>query len=229
MDDAPDPDVLSDERADPVPGPAARSQLRESMSLAFVTALQRLPARERSALLLHDVGGFAGGEVARMLGTSVASVNRLVRRARAVMKSSLPDGSSAPLPGSPEERELVAGFVAAHERGDVAGVIALLTDDAVLTMRPESRVYRGRGAIGAALSTVPGDGHLERLRGVLARANGQPAIAWYLDDPEREAAQAMVIDVLTLRGHRISAITAFNQPALFDRFGLPPSLPGRPR
>lgn len=229
MDDAPDPDVLSDERGDPVTGPAARYEAHESMSLAFVTALQRLPARERAALLLHDVYGFADGEVARMLDTSVASVNRLVQRARSTMDSILPDRPSAPLPGSPEERELVARFMAAHERGDVAGVIALLADDAVLTLPPEPRVYRGPAAIAAFLSTVPAAGYLERFRGVLVRANGQPALAWYIDDPDGEAAPAAVISVLTLRGDRISAITAFTDPALFDRFGLPRSLPGPSR
>jgi RNA polymerase sigma-70 factor (ECF subfamily) len=129
------------------------------------------------------------------------------------------------LPGSAEERELVARFAAAFESGDIPAVVALLTEDALLTMPPAPLEYLGPAAIGGFLSTVPAAGELERFRLVPTRANGQPAFGCYLRDPHTPIARAYGLMVLTLRGDRVSAITGFADTSVFRPFGLPRTLP----
>jgi RNA polymerase sigma-70 factor (ECF subfamily) len=222
----PYPDVLLDGVADASPGPEARYETREAVGLAFVAALQHLPPRQRAALVLRDVLGFHGAEVAEMLQTSEASVKGALQRARATLDTRLPAGGRerAPLPSSAQERELVGRFVDAAERGDVDGMVALLTTDAWLTMPPQPYEYQGPAAIGEFLHDrarargVP-------LRLVPTRANGQPAFGCYLPDPQAAIAHAYGLLVLTLEGERISAITWFFDRGLFPEFGLPRTLP----
>ena len=221
----PYPDVLLDGVADTSPGPQARYEMREAVGLAFVAALQHLPPRQRAVLVLRDVLGFHGAEVADMLKSSEASVKGALQRARATLDSRRAAGGRehAPLPSSARERELVGRFVDAVERGDIDGVVCMLTADAWLTMPPQPYEYQGHAAIAAFLQDrarvrgVP-------LRLVATRANGQPAFGCYLPDPQAAIAHAYGLLVLTLEGDRISAITWFFDRGLFPNFGLPRTL-----
>ena len=221
----PYPDVLLEGLPDRS-HPEARYEAREAIGLAFVTALQRLPPRQRAVLVLRDVLAFRAAEVAEMLGVTEVSVNRALQRARQTLDRAVPPGARevAPLPGSREERELVARFTAAFEAGDVPAVIALLSDDALLTMPPEPLEYQGPLAIGQFLSTVPAGGALDRFRLVPSRANGQPAFACYLRDFHAPIAHAYGLMVLTLGGNRVTAITGFPDTSVFRSFGLPRTL-----
>jgi RNA polymerase sigma-70 factor (ECF subfamily) len=219
----PYPDVLLEGVADRGQEPDARYERREAIGLAFMVALQRLPPRQRAVLVLRDVLGFRAAEVAEMLGATEIAVNRLLQRARQAMEE---PGSlaEAPLPGSPEERALVARFATAFQAGDVPGVIALLTDDALMTMPPVAAEYVGPHAISRFLSTVPAAGSLERFRLVPTRANGQPAFGCYLKDPHTPIAHAYGLMVLTLRGDRVAGLAGFADTAVFASFGLPRTL-----
>jgi RNA polymerase sigma-70 factor (TIGR02960 family) len=222
----PYPDVLLEGVADRGQEPDARYEQREAIGLAFMVALQRLPPRQRAVLVLRDVLGFRAAEVADMLGATEVAVNRLLHRARRAMDRDARPGTlaDAPLPGSPDERALVTRFATAFESGDVPAVIALLTDDAVMTMPPEAAEYVGPEAIGRFLSTVPAAGALERFRLVPTRANGQPAFGCYLGDPHTPIAHAYGLMVLTLRGDRVSGLAGFADAAVFASFGLPRTL-----
>jgi RNA polymerase sigma-70 factor (TIGR02960 family) len=222
----PYPDVLLERVPDRSQQPEARYETREAIGLAFIAALQRLPPRQRAILVLRDVLAFRAGEVAEMLGATEVSVNRALHRARRGLDRAVPPGQRdlAPLPGSREERDLVARFTAAFEAGDVPGVVALLSDDALLTMPPAPLEYQGPVAIGGFLSIVPAGGALERFRLVPTRANGQPAFGCYLRDPHSPVAHAYGLMVLTLRGNRVTAITGFPDTSVFRSFGLPRTL-----
>ena len=215
---------LPDELLDRSPEPAARYESTEAIGLAFIGGLQRLPPRQRTALVLRDVLGFRASEAAEMLGVTEASANGALRRARAALGEGS-ERESAPLPDSPAEREVVARFVDAFEGGDVEGVVALLTADASLTMPPTPLEYVGRAAIAGFLSTVPAGGRLDRFRLVPTRANGQPAFACYIRDGRTPIAHAYGLMALTLRGSRVAAIAGFPDTALFRHFGLPRTLP----
>jgi RNA polymerase sigma-70 factor (TIGR02960 family) len=223
----PYPDVLLEDVPDRSEQPEARYEAREAIGLAFVAALQWLPPRQRAVLVLRDVLAFRAAEVAEMLGVTEASVNRALHRAREALERAVPPGQRdvAPLPGSRQERELVGRFTAAFEAGDVPGVVALLSDDALLTMPPQPLEYQGADAIGQFLSTVPAGGALERFRLVPTRANGQPAFGCYLRDQHAPVAHAYGLMVLTLSGNRIAAITGFADTSVFRSFGLPRILP----
>lgn len=177
-------------------------------------------------LVLRDVLAYRAGEVAEMLGVTEVSVNRTLHRARKTLEQLAPPGQRllAPLPGSREERDLVERFATAFEGGDIAGIVALLSDDALLTMPPEPLEYEGGGAIGRFLSTVPAGGALERFRLVRTRANGQPAFGCYLRDKQAPIAHAYGLMVLTLSGNRVAAITGFPDTSVFASFGLPRTL-----
>ena len=223
----PYPDVLLEGVPDRSNQPEARYEAREAVGLAFVAGLQRLPPRQRAVLVLRDVLSFRAAEVAAMLGVTEVSVNRSLQRARKALDRAVPAGQRdvGPLPGSREERELVARFTAAFEAGDVPAVVALLTDDALLTMPPAPLEYEGPLAIGRFLSTVPAGGALERFRLVPTRANGQPAFGCYLRDPHVPVSHAYGLMVLTLEGDRVAAITGFPDTGMFRSFGLPRTLP----
>ena len=149
----PYPDLLLEGLIDASPGPDARSERRETIELAFIAALQHLPPRQRAALVLRDVLGFRASEVAAMLDSSVDSVKAALKRARATLDQRLPptDREHAPLPDSPAERELVRRFADAFEADDIDTVVALLTEDAWLTMPPSTLEYQGRVLIGSFL------------------------------------------------------------------------------
>ena len=173
----PYPDALLGDLPDAAPGPEARYEARESVSLAFVTALQHLPPRQRAALVLRDVLGFRATETADILGCTVDAANNLLKRARATIAGHLPPGGrdQAPLPGSAREQQVTSRFADAFERGDVAAIVALLTDDAWLTMPPLPFEYQGRDLIGHFLYAVSFRHGTRRSRLIPTRANGQPA------------------------------------------------------
>jgi RNA polymerase sigma-70 factor (ECF subfamily) len=214
----PYPDALLVDVADP----AARYEARESIELAFIIALQHLPPRQRAALVLRDVLGFRTAEVAAMLDTGEAAVKGALQRARAALGAA--DRERAPLPESADERRLLGRFAGAVESGDVGALVALLTDDAVVTMPPLPLEYQGRDSIGAFLRQraelrgVP-------LRVVPTRANTQPAFGCYLADPHAAVDRPYGLFILTLAGDAIAAITWFFDTGLFRHFGLPRALP----
>ena len=222
----PYPDALLEGVPDPGPGPDARYQTREAIGLAFVAALQRLPARQRAVLVLRDVLGFRAADAAAMLEASEASVNSALQRARATLDQlgPAPGREDVPLPGSAAERALLGRFADAFEGGDVDAVVALLAEDARLSMPPEPFEYDGRDAIRAFLSTVPAGGKLERFKLIPSRANGQPAFGCYLRDPDRVRLHAYGLMVLTLGGEHVAAITGFPDTGVFAAFGLPRTL-----
>lgn len=218
----PYPDELLERIADHAPGPEARYETRESVSLAFLAALQRLPPRQRAVLVLRDVLGFRAAEVADILDTTENAVTSALKRARATLAPD-PGWAGAPLPGSPEERRVVAEFTRAFETGDVEAIVALLTDDAWLTMPPLPLEYHGLEAIGGFLAAVAlREGGRYAL--IATRANGQPAFGCYLREPSTPILHAHGLLVLTLTGDRITALTRFHDNSLLARFGLPRSL-----
>ncbi len=221
----PYPDALLDEIADHIPGPEARYEVRESVSLAFLAALQQLPPRQRAVLVLRDVLGFRAAEVAGILDMTGNAVTSALRRARGTLANELPDPDreSAPLPNSPRERRIVDGFTRAFEAGDVDAVVAMLTNDAWLTMPPLPLEYQGPEAVRHFLAMVAlRDGRRYVL--IPARANGQPAFGCYLRDPRTPILHAHGVFVLTLTGDRIAALTRFVDNSLLAVFGLPRSL-----
>ena len=220
----PYPDLLLEGLPDTAPGPAARYQTKEATALAFVAGLQRLPPLQRTALVLRDVLGFSVSESAAILQTGEASVKGALQRARAELAERPIDSSRAPAPDAPQEREIVGRFADAVDRGDTQAVVALLADDAWVTMPPYPFEYQGKAAITlfmddrARLRGAP-------LRVVATRANGQPAFGCYLDDRQAPIARPFGLFVLTLAGEQISAITFFSDTSVFARFGLPRTLP----
>ena len=205
--------------------PEARYEQREAVELAFIAAIQHLPARQRAVLVLREVLGFSAREVAESLETTVASVNSALQRARKTVDERLPARSQqATLRtlGDDGIRDLVEGLVDAFERGDVDVILALVAEDATFAMPPYKDWYRGRDALGDSW-LMPG-GPPPRLRYVPTRANGQPALATYQRDPEAGSYLPIALDVLTLDGARISEITAFRTPEIFPLFGLPDEL-----
>jgi RNA polymerase sigma-70 factor (TIGR02960 family) len=212
----PYPDLLVEGIPDEAPGPEALYETKEAIALAFVVGLQHLPPQQRAVLVLRDVLGFRAREVAEMLDTSEPSVNSLLRRARAAFESRLPAAGRerAPLPNSELERDIVGRLTDAFEVGDIDAVVALLTDDAWLTMPPEPYEYEGRVAIGAFLN----DRAVRRgapLRLVPTRANGQPAFGCYFPSPQTAIARPYGLLILTLQGDQTSAMTWFADSSVF--------------
>jgi RNA polymerase sigma-70 factor (TIGR02960 family) len=220
----PFPDVMLEGIPDQAPGPEARYETKEAIELGFVVGLQHLPPAQRAVLVLRDVLGYRAEEVAGMLETTAHSVNSLLRRARAAFESRLPAAGRerAPLPNSKGERDTVGRFADAIRSGDIEGVVALLTDDAWLTMPPEPYEYQGQAAIGTFLR----DRTVQRGAPLLVptRANTQPAFGVYFPTPQTEIARPYAMLVLTLQGEQISAITWFGDSSVFPQFGLPRTL-----
>jgi RNA polymerase sigma-70 factor (TIGR02960 family) len=222
----PFPDALLEGAIDVPLGPEARYEQTESISLAFVTALQALPPRQLAVLVLRDVLGFRSSEVADMLDSTVESVNSALKRARANLRSRQPptlESEPAPAPDSTSEQELLTEFVRAYEAGDVDALVALLTDDAFVSMPPIPLEYEGRDVVADLFATIFRSGR--RLDLVPTRANGQPAFGAYLRAATGVRHGAGLF-VLTLTGDRICALTRFDSSVL-PWFGLPLSLPGR--
>jgi RNA polymerase sigma-70 factor (ECF subfamily) len=194
------------------------------VTLAFVAGLQRLPRQQRAVLVLRDVLGFRATEVAEMLDTSEAAVNSALQRARATVEARRPaDRERARLPRSGAEREVVADFADAVESGDVPRMVALLTDDAVLTMPPLPLEYEGREAIAAFLEASE-QGRGAPLRVLESEANSDPALVAYLPDEDGGAAKLYGSMVLTLREDAITAITFFIDASPFRQANLPAAL-----
>jgi RNA polymerase sigma-70 factor (TIGR02960 family) len=216
----PCPDDLLTGLPDVEPGPEARYEAREAISLAFITTVQRLPPRQRAVLILRDVLGFAASEAARVLGTTEESVTSALKRARATLRHhAAASPEPPPAPDSAAEKQLIERLTRAYEAGDVGGIIALFTDDAWLTMPPAPLEYQGRDPIVRFLTQISfRDGRTYRL--VPTRANGQLAFGAYLRDPGSPQANSLL--VLTLSGDRIQAMTRFTSSVL-PRFGLPPA------
>ena len=222
----PYPDVLL-EGAPMTTGPEARYEASEAISLAFITALQTLPPRQRAVLVLRDVLGFSAAETAGMLSATVDSVNSALKRSRAAVEERT--GSSRrreppPQPDSPAERALAARLTAAYQEGDVDQLVALLTDDVRITMPPVPLEYVGRDAAARFNATVAfRQGRTYDL--IPTRANGQLAFAAYIRDPAGGVRHAMGLLVMTLSGERVTEITRFDNTVLAS-FGLPRTLPG---
>jgi RNA polymerase sigma-70 factor, ECF subfamily len=206
---------------DGLAGPEARYEQREGVELAFVAALQNLPANQRAVLILREVLGFSAKEAAETLDTTTASVNSALQRARAAVEERLPDQSqqeTARALGDDALREIVDDYVEAWQRSDVEAVVEMLTEDAAFSMPPLRTWFSGRGEIATFLAGWPLSGRW-RWHPVYVRANGQPALAFYSWDPDEAAYMPFALNVLTLRGQRISDVTAFiiRNPESSDR------------
>ena len=222
----PYPDVLLDNLVDHAPGPETRYETTEAISLAFVTALQLLPPRQRAVLVLRDVLGYHAGEVATMLDATQESVQSALKRARATVDSHLADSGSSRPAGQPDttaERHLAAQLADALERADLEALVGLLAEDVLLSMPPAMLEYRGIDVARrffAAVTLRPG----RTYRVVPTRANGQPAFATYQADPHTGAYRAYGLLVITIADNRVTAVTGFGASVL-PRFGLPRTLP----
>lgn len=210
--------------ADEAPDPEARYTSRESVQLAFVATIQQLPPRQRAVLLLCDVLGWAAAEAATLLGSSTASINSALQRARETLDKHYPQGRplAAPQPDR-AQRELVSRYVKAWEGHDLDGFVALLKEDATVVMPPWLEWYAGREIIrsffGSSWKTCNG------LHLVPTAANGQPALAVYEWNGSVRVWEAHSIHVLTLEQGAIATMTLFLEPRLLEVFGLPLQLP----
>ena len=216
----PYPDTLLEGIADTAPGPEARYHATEAIELAFIAALQRMTPRQAAALVLRDVIGFSAGEVATMLGTTATAVKGALQRARASLGERRPQRSGA------TDAILARRFAHAFIAADIDGIVALLTEDAWLSMPPAPHQYHGIDAIRSFLTAsfaFRGDRpvYLEP-----AAANTQPAFGSYLGARPGQIAAPADLIVLTMAGDRIRAVTRFHLDDLYPKFGLPASLPG---
>jgi RNA polymerase sigma-70 factor (ECF subfamily) len=206
----PYPDSLLDQLSDDAPGPEARYRMREAVELAFIAGLQRLPPRQAAVLVLRDVLGYPTAEVAQLLTTTPTVVKGALQRARATLSRLRPDPDlPPPPPGSPQEQRLVRRFADAFTAGDIDAVVALLTDDAWLSMPPAPHEYHGPAAIAVFLRAGEGARGSRRLLLVPTRANTQPAFACYHTDASTATPRPAGLMVLTLAGDRITALTRF--------------------
>jgi RNA polymerase sigma-70 factor, ECF subfamily len=230
--------------------PEASYERRESVELAFIAALQHLPGTQRAVLILREVLGFSAKEVAQTLDTSVASVNSALQRARAAVEQRVPEKSQQKTLrelGDQQVKELVGRYVDAWERCDVETFAAMLSEDATFTMPPLASWYEGREAIARWAASWPLSGTWN-WRTITTTASGQPAIGFYALHAESGEHRPFALNVLTLRGHEVSSVSAFiarsaepraqeaferypDEPvdlqkvgALFDRYGLPAQL-----
>jgi RNA polymerase sigma-70 factor (ECF subfamily) len=222
----PYPDTLLEGAIDMPLGPEARFERTESISLAFVTALQTLPPRQLAVLVLRDVLGFHASEVADMLDSTVESVTSALKRARASLqrrRSAAAALEPPPLPNSRSEDAIVGRFVSAWESADLEALVALLTDDVFMSMPPMPFEYEGRDAVARFCAGIFGSGR--RFDLVPTRANGQPALGAYIRTPDG-ISHGVGLFVLALTSDRICAMTRFDNSVL-PWFGLPRSLPSR--
>ena len=221
----PFPDALLEGGIDVPLGPEARYEQTESISLAFVTALQVLPPRQLAVLILRDVLGFHASEVADILDSTVESVKSALKRAHASLPRPSPatdDREPPPAAGSPAEEALVAKFVRAWESADLDALIALLTEDVFMSMPPIPFEYEGRDVVASFCANLFDAGR--RFDLLPTRANGQPAFGAYFRTAAGVRPGTGLI-AITLAGDRVTAMTRF-EPSVLPRFGLPASLPG---
>jgi len=207
-------------------GPEARYEQAESISLAFVAALQVLPPRQLAVLILRDVLGFHASEVAGLLDSTVESVTSALKRARATLERRRAAADTRPPPpasGSPAEDALVTRFTSAYESANLDALVALLTDDVFMSMPPIPFEYEGRGPVASFCASLFAAGRTVEL--APTRANGQPAFGAYVSAPSG-VRQATGLITITLAGDRICATSRF-ETSVLRWFGLPLSLPGR--
>ncbi|HEX4429135.1 MAG TPA: sigma-70 family RNA polymerase sigma factor [Frankiaceae bacterium] len=221
----PFPDALLDGAVDVPLGPEARYEQTESISLAFVTALQLLPPRQLAVLVLRDVLGFRASEAAEMLDATVESVNSALKRARASLQSRLPAAGREAPPArySRSEEAIVARFVKAYEAADLPALIDLFTDDVFMSMPPIALEYEGREPVGRFFEPLFGSGR--RFALVPTRANSQPAFGLYVLAPDGTRHVTGFV-ALTLSGDRVSSLIRF-EAGVLPWFGLPQSLPSK--
>jgi RNA polymerase sigma-70 factor, ECF subfamily len=244
----PYPDHLLDALA---ASPEARYEQREGVELAFIAALQHLPARQRAVLILREVLGYSAAEVADLMETTVASVNSAMQRARAAIDARLPDPSQQETLrtlGDEQITELVDRYVAAWESNDVDAVVAMLTEDAAISMPPLSSWFGPRDVFAEFLAAFPMSGAW-RWKAARTTANGQPALGFYAWDEPARAYLPFALNVLSFRGAKVKDVTAFvvrtteveredqfhrwvdfkadpeRLELAFGRFGLPDALP----
>jgi RNA polymerase sigma-70 factor, ECF subfamily len=221
----PYPDAALDEVAADQPGPEAVAVSQETMSLAFLAAIQLLPPRHRAVLILRDVISWSAAEVAGLLDMSVPAVNSALQRARTTLRGQWPLGRQDWAPAAepdPGQRRLLQRFIAAHEQADPDALIALLRNDVRLAISPEVGEWNGRPEVGDALRD--GMNALGQWRLLPIMANRQPGAAGYLRRPAQAAYFPFALTVLRLEGSRLIDIAAFEQPSMFTAFGLPASL-----
>ena len=220
----PYPDANLEGIVDTAPGPEARYTRRESVQLAFVAAIQQLPPRQRAALMLCDVLGWASAEAAALLDSTSASINSALQRARETLSKNHSYRRPIPLsPPTPAQQELLGRYLQSWEGHNIDHFLALLKEDAAAVMPPWLQWLKGREIIGtffAAAWKTCGGLHL-----VATAANGQPAFAVYEYSDAAKRWNAHSIHVITLEDDVISRVTIFIEPRLFDNFRLPQSLP----
>ena len=215
----PFPDRPSDDAASQTYDPVARYAIREGMELALLRAIQELPGRQRAVLIFRDVLGWRAPEVAEVLGSSVASVNSALQRARGTIDQRLPE--TAQTAADPTERELLNRYVAAFEHADMDGLVALLSEDARLRMPPQPSMTGGLQIARFFLETVA-HGDLTRIRHRPTWANGRPAVTIEVR-AEDGSWIPHGISVLEIEEGEIAGIDAFLDPTLLPRFGFPAS------
>lgn len=202
---------------------------REAVGLAFVTAMQLLPAKQRVVIVLRDVLGWSAREVADLLEDSVPAVNSALQRARQRLARERHQGTLTRVHASgntESDIRLMEAFQEAWSAVDIPGLVALLADDVLLTMPPEGMRFEGSQQVGMFFATAPLDGNLDRIRLVPAHANGQPALAAYAQEQDDDDFRAYGVMVFAIQADRISGIVGFpRQPELFTRLGLPTMLP----
>ena len=211
-----------------LPGLEARYDTRESITLAFLAALQALPPRQRAVLILRDVLGWRASEAASILDLTVSAVNSALHRARATLARHYHGRSLEAMPSRPPDeatRVLLERYVRAWETADIDGLIALLTEDVTFPMPPSPAWYQGRVAVRAFISTAILDGDARgRWRLLPLHANASPAFAWYRRDDTRRDYAPFAIQVLALDGGLIADVTTFAMPSLFAYFEVPVEL-----
>lgn len=224
----PYPDRFLDELAASDPALDDQLALREGVALAFIAALQLLPPKQRAVLVLRDVLAWSASDTAALLDDTTTAVNSALQRARSRLTIEREQGTLARLhrpAGDRAQAAVMAEFLAAWDAIDVPRIMALLTDDALLTMPPMGVRYAGPRAIGEFFATQPAGGRLERIRHVQTGANRQPALASYADEEQIGIHDAYGVMVFAIRGARIAGITGFPRDAgLFPQLGLPAAL-----
>lgn len=219
----PYPDVLLEGVADTARGPEERYDAKETVELAFISALQRLPPRQAAVLVLRDALGYTLAEVAAMLEITSTAAKGALQRARATLARHRRTVHEPPSASS-QERDISQRFAEALTGNDIDGVVALLTDRAWLAMPPAPHEYHGTAAIAAFLRASAAWRGTRRLHLIPTRANTQPAFASYITRPDEETADAAGVIVLTNSGGRIHGMTRFLDTDLHRRFGLPETL-----
>jgi RNA polymerase sigma-70 factor (ECF subfamily) len=204
--------------------PEARYSTLESVSLAFLVALQTLPARQRAVLILRDVLDWRASEVAELIETTVSSVNSVLHRARVTLSKSYEGGPKHTVASEPLDavsKDLLDNYVSAWERADVAGLVSLLREDAIFAMPPTPSWYQGHDAITKVLASVAFADPATEWQFVQIRSNGQPAVVFYRRDEPTGPFTAVGIQVLTIDGPAITEVTTFLEPQWVPKFGLP--------